>query len=361
MASVRIWSHCRRTRRSTRTSPARRARPTRPAEPAAGNPAPATRRTVRQPHRTAVSVRPSRPAASCSTVRAGAYSVSTITGAPRGLRTMRSGIPPPLTARCCSAVNCDCQRGFFVRSTRANASLNDLSLFVAMLVGGRRHIWDRPPRYYPPVTGGAPSRSGVCPRAPLIRHCVSCYFRPMSDRSRIEWTDATWNPIRGCSKVSSGCAHCYAQTFAERFRGVAGHPFEQGFDLRLVPEKLDQPLSWRRPRRIFVNSMSDLFHEAVPAAYIAAVGRVMRNADRHTFQVLTKRHERMRRLLNGELRWMGGPPHVWLGVSSREPATRTDAHSTNCRSIARRACASSPCEPLLGGSRLGRPRPASTG
>ena len=137
----------------------------------------------------------------------------------------------------------------------------------------------------------------------------------MSDRSRIEWTDATWNPIRGCSKVSSGCAHCYAQTFAERFRGVAGHPFEQGFDLRLVPEKLAQPLSWRRPRRIFVNSMSDLFHEAVPVAYIAEIGRVMRNADRHTFQVLTKRHERMRRLLDGELRWMGELPHVWFGVS----------------------------------------------
>ena len=137
----------------------------------------------------------------------------------------------------------------------------------------------------------------------------------MSDKSRIEWTDATWNPIRGCSKVSPGCAHCYAQAFAERFRGVAGHPFEQGFDLRLVPEKLRQPLSWRRPRRIFVNSMSDLFHEDVPSSYIATVGQVMREAHWHTFQVLTKRHERMKRLLRSKLRWIGSLPNVWLGVS----------------------------------------------
>ena len=138
----------------------------------------------------------------------------------------------------------------------------------------------------------------------------------MSDRSRIEWTDATWNPIRGCSKVSPGCGHCYAETFAERFRGVPGHPFEHGFDLRIVPEKLNQPLSWRRPRRVFVNSMSDLFHEAVPSDYIAAVGSVMKRAGRHTFQVLTKRHDRMRRLLEGELRWMGALANVWFGVSA---------------------------------------------
>ena len=137
----------------------------------------------------------------------------------------------------------------------------------------------------------------------------------MSDRSRIEWTDATWNPVRGCSKVSPGCAHCYAQTFAERFRGVAEHPFEQGFDLRLVPDKLKQPLSWRRPRRIFVNSMSDLFHEDVPSSYIAAVGEIMRQAHWHTFQVLTKRHERMKHLLGGELRWMGTLSNAWFGVS----------------------------------------------
>ncbi len=115
---------------------------------------------------------------------------------------------------------------------------------------------------------------------------------PMSDRSAIEWTDATWNPVRGCTRVRPGCKHCYAETFAERFRGVAGHPFEQGFDLRLVPGKLADPLRWRSPRRIFVNSMSDLFQEGVPVEYIEEVGQVMQKADWHTYQVLTKRHQR---------------------------------------------------------------------
>jgi protein gp37 len=137
----------------------------------------------------------------------------------------------------------------------------------------------------------------------------------MSDRSAIEWTDATWNPVRGCTKVSPGCKFCYAELFAERFRGVPGHPFEQGFDLRLVPEKLDQPLHWRRPRKIFVNSMSDLFHEDVPLGYIARVGDVMRRADWHVFQVLTKRDDRLRELLRGELRWMADLDHVAFGVS----------------------------------------------
>ena len=137
----------------------------------------------------------------------------------------------------------------------------------------------------------------------------------MSDHSTIEWTDATWNPVRGCTKVSSGCAHCYAERFSERFRGVRNHPFEQGFDLRRVPEKLDQPRRWRRPRRVFVNSMSDLFHPQVPESYIADVGHVMREVRRHTYQVLTKRHERMEDLLSGPLSWMGELPNVWFGVS----------------------------------------------
>jgi protein gp37 len=137
----------------------------------------------------------------------------------------------------------------------------------------------------------------------------------MSDRSAIEWTDATWNPVRGCVKVSPGCKHCYAETFAERFRGVPGHPFEQGFDVRLVPEKLDEPLRWRAARRVFVNSMSDLFQEAVPTAFIAQVGQRMASAPWHTFQVLTKRHDRMRDLLRGELSWLADLPHVWFGVS----------------------------------------------
>jgi protein gp37 len=137
----------------------------------------------------------------------------------------------------------------------------------------------------------------------------------VSDRSAIEWTDATWNPVRGCTKISPGCKHCYAERFAERFRGVRNHPFEQGFDIRLVPEKLDQPLRWRSPRRIFVNSMSDLFHDRVPTEYISRVGRVMQAAQWHTFQVLTKRHRRLRSLLNGELNWMGSLSNVWWGVS----------------------------------------------
>lgn len=137
----------------------------------------------------------------------------------------------------------------------------------------------------------------------------------MSDHSAIEWTDATWNPIRGCTKISPGCAHCYAETFAERFRGVPGHPFEQGFDLRLIPEKLEDPLRWRRPRRIFVNSMSDLFHEDVPCDYIDRVLDVMRRAHWHVFQTLTKRSERMRDLLSERFRWAAELPHTWWGVS----------------------------------------------
>ena len=137
----------------------------------------------------------------------------------------------------------------------------------------------------------------------------------MSDQSSIEWTDATWNPVRGCTKISPGCKFCYAETFAERFRGVPSHPFEQGFDLRLVPEKLEQPLRWRKPRKIFVNSMSDLFHQRVPTAYIAQIGDVMRQAHWHLFQVLTKRHGRMGDLLSGELRWMADLPNVAYGVS----------------------------------------------
>ncbi len=150
----------------------------------------------------------------------------------------------------------------------------------------------------------------------------------MSDKSTIEWTDATWNPVLGCTKVSAGCAHCYAERFSERFRGVPRHPFEQGFDLRLVPAKLDQPHRWRQPRRVFVNSMSDLFHPEVPVSYIAAVGRVMSEVRRHTYQVLTKRHERMEELLNGELSWLSELPNVWFGVSvenRRQGLPRLDA------------------------------------
>ena len=152
----------------------------------------------------------------------------------------------------------------------------------------------------------------------------------MAVNSKIEWTDTTWNPVRGCTKISPGCKHCYAERFAERFRGVKGHPFEQGFDLRLVPGKLDSPLHWKKPQRIFVNSMSDLFHEEVPLAYIQRVFAVMQEANWHEYQILTKRAERLREV-SGSLVWA---PHIWMGVSveSQDYAwrvdhlRRTDAH-----------------------------------
>ena len=137
----------------------------------------------------------------------------------------------------------------------------------------------------------------------------------MSLRSHIEWTDATWNPVRGCTKISPGCKHCYAETFAERFRGVKGHPYEQGFDLRLVPEKLTEPFSWRSPKLVFVNSMSDLFQAGVPDEYAEAVSKVMVKADWHTYQVLTKRSERLRDLLKRRLRFAAEQSHIWWGVS----------------------------------------------
>lgn len=137
----------------------------------------------------------------------------------------------------------------------------------------------------------------------------------MSATSKIEWTDATWNPVRGCTKISPGCAHCYAETFAERFRGVPGHPYEQGFDLRKVPEKLLEPVTWSKSKMVFVNSMSDLFHVDVEDEYIEAVARVMVAADWHTYQVLTKRSERMRDLLRGRLKFAAERPHIWWGVS----------------------------------------------
>jgi protein gp37 len=139
--------------------------------------------------------------------------------------------------------------------------------------------------------------------------------RDLSENTQIEWTDATWNPVRGCTLISPGCAHCYAERFAERFRGVAGHPYEQGFDLKLVPEKLAEPFRWTAAKRVFVNSMSDLFHEGVPVAYITRVLDVMRAADWHSYQTLTKRAERMRRLLTGEFSPVAALTHLWWGVS----------------------------------------------
>lgn len=184
----------------------------------------------------------------------------------------------------------------------------------------------------------------------------------MSDRSAIEWTDATWNPVTGCTKVSPGCDHCYAETFAERWRGTSGHYFEGGFDVQLRPDKLTLPLRWRRPRRVFVNSMSDLFHKDVPDEYVAQVFAVMALAPRHTFQVLTKRHGRMRSLLNddqfvravwNETIELGGGidaawplPNVWLGVSV-EDQQRADLRVPALLGTPA-AVRFLSCEPLLG-------------
>jgi protein gp37 len=137
----------------------------------------------------------------------------------------------------------------------------------------------------------------------------------MSEHSKIEWTDATWNPLRGCTKISPGCKHCYAETFAERFRGVDGHPYQQGFDLRLVPEKISEPFLWSGPRTVFVNSMSDLFQPAVPDGYIEDVVRVMVDANWHTYQVLTKRADRLQHMLSTRLRFATDQRHIWWGVS----------------------------------------------
>lgn len=133
----------------------------------------------------------------------------------------------------------------------------------------------------------------------------------MSDKSSIEWTNSTWNPVTGCHKVSAGCAHCYAERFAERWRGIPGHPYEQGFDLKLWPERLTLPLKWKESRTIFVNSMSDLFHQEIPLKYLKQVFEVMNKAHWHQFQVLTKRADRLEKYA-AEITWT---PNIWMGVS----------------------------------------------
>jgi protein gp37 len=133
-------------------------------------------------------------------------------------------------------------------------------------------------------------------------------------RSSIEWTDETWNPVTGCVKVSPGCKHCYAERFAERFRGVEGHPYEGGFDPELRPDRLEQPHSWRTPRMVFVNSMSDMFGEFVPDEYLSRVFAVMRDTPQHTYQILTKRAERLRAWTTTQ-KWLAEAAHIWLGVS----------------------------------------------
>jgi protein gp37 len=191
----------------------------------------------------------------------------------------------------------------------------------------------------------------------------------VGETTGIAWTDSTWNPVRGCSKVSAGCKNCYAETFAERWRGVPGHAFEQGFDLRLVPEAIDLPLRWKKPRRIFVNSMSDVFHEAVPFEYVARIFAVMQLAQHHTFQVLTKRAARMAEFFQwldtneGRAAWLravvtiptGGKEgwstawpfrNVWLGVSVEDQRAADERIPELLATPA--AVRFLSCEPLLG-------------
>jgi protein gp37 len=163
----------------------------------------------------------------------------------------------------------------------------------------------------------------------------------MSLNSQIEWTEATWNPVTGCTQISPGCAHCYAKTFAERFRGVPGHPYERGFDLTLRPERLRQPLDWRKPRLIFVNSMSDLFHDGVPDEFVRCVFEVIGEASWHTFQLLTKRPERLAAMKDEQ----PFPDNLWVGVSVENQ--RWTSRIDYLREVPARVRFLS-CEPLLG-------------
>jgi len=138
----------------------------------------------------------------------------------------------------------------------------------------------------------------------------------MAQGSGIEWTEATWNPVTGCTKVSPGCKHCYAERMALRLQAMGQRNYRNGFQLTLQPDMLELPLSWKRPQKIFVNSMSDLFHADVPVEYIQAVFEVMRRAGWHRFQVLTKRAERLAEL-DPELEWA---PNIWMGVSVESAA-----------------------------------------
>lgn len=152
-------------------------------------------------------------------------------------------------------------------------------------------------------------------RLSYVRVLFYSWGMALASKTEIEWTDATWNPVTGCTKLTRGCDLCYAERFAERFRGVLGHPFQSGFDLKLRPERVTQPLKWSRPRRIFVNSMSDLFHKDIPKPFIDSVFETMEAANWHTYQVLTKRSSLMMKYLRTRYENDLAPPHIWLGVS----------------------------------------------
>jgi protein gp37 len=163
----------------------------------------------------------------------------------------------------------------------------------------------------------------------------------MTTKSRIEWTDSTWNPVTGCTKVSQGCKHCYAERMAKRLKAMGVARYENGFRLTLHPDLLEQPYRWKKPRVVFVNSMSDLFHPRVPFAFIERVFGVMLNSPRHVFQVLTKRSERLRSVAP-DLPW---PSNVWMGVSveNQKVSVRVD-HLREVPAYVRFLS----CEPLVG-------------
>lgn len=163
----------------------------------------------------------------------------------------------------------------------------------------------------------------------------------MALASSIEWTDATWNPVTGCSKVSPGCKHCYAERLARRLKAMNNPRYAQGFKVALHPDLIDLPLHWKQPKRIFVNSMSDLFHERVPLSFIKEVFATMGQADWHVFQILTKRAKRLEELA-GDLTW---PNNVWMGVSvERQDYTSRIDHLRRAPAAVRFLS----CEPLLG-------------
>ncbi len=167
----------------------------------------------------------------------------------------------------------------------------------------------------------------------------------MSSATAIEWTDATWNPVTGCTKISAGCDNCYAERFSERFRGVPGHPFERGFDLQLRPERLDQPLRWLSSKLVFVNSMSDLFHKQVPLSFVDRVFETMERANWHKFQVLTKRSSRLRDYINKRYPSSAAPAHIWLGTSIEDGTKKSRARHLQSANASVRFLS---IEPLLG-------------
>ena len=179
----------------------------------------------------------------------------------------------------------------------------------------------------------------------------------MATNSPIEWTDATWNPVTGCSKISPGCKHCYAERMANRLKAMGQKNYRNGFEVTLQPQMLELPLHWKTPKRIFVNSMSDLFHVDVPLSYIKDVFDVMRRAHWHQFQVLTKRAERIEEL-SPKLKWQ---PNIWMGVSveneeyalsDRPPAQDRRAREVSLlRAVARAAAEDEPSRNRLGDCR----------